>query len=621
MLAPFLIGLVLMTALGVFSVNVLSSVRAFVGGESLWSKGQKDAQTHLEHYAITQRPEDYQLFQAALSVPLGDRIARTELERPRPNRELIRRGFLQGGNHPDDIEGMIDLYLRFRDVPTFAEAIRIWTEADDAIEELRALGEQIRFRVQAGQGGSADMQALLDQLPPLNKRLAVLGRDFSATLGVSSRDSRFVVLAATLLLAALLGGTGLWVLVLLMRRQHRAEQALRASNERWSLAANAASIGVFDWDVSRDRVRLDAHAARLMGFGDGDMDLPATQLTGGTVMPEDAPALQRALHEALDRRKPVVMRYRIVHADAGLRHIELNGHVTEEHRQRRMVGILRDVSDDFLAEKLQRDKETAERANREKGAFLSRVSHELRTPLNAVLGFTQLLQLDTTSPLSPVQSDRVQHVIDSSRQLLDLINDMLDVTTIDEGSLSLTARDVDLLPLLHTSRRQMESLAQAHGVRIRFEGPEGLVPVHADPRRLQQVFVHLLSNAVKYNRPKGEVLVECRRENGHARVSVVDTGPGLTAEQLTQLFQPFNRLGAEYSRVAGSGLGLVITQQLVKMMGGTLDVSSEVGRGSRFVMTLPLLPGAEPDPGQPVEADLAIPMQATLTSSVAPATE
>ena len=594
---PFLAGLVLMTLLEVSSVNLMSSVRAFVIGESLWSKEAKSAVIYLERYAHSRRSEDYRRFMTALAVPLGDRLARIELERAEPDLSLVRQGLLQGGNHPDDVDGMIGLYKRFRHLPDFAAAVDIWAEADVAIDELRVLGERIRLEVESGEPVRAQEQALLVRLELLNDRLTAYGKAFSARLGDISRDVRRWGMVATLAMALFLVAAGGWAIHCLMRWQQRAELVLRAVNERWSLAASAASIGVFDWDVALDRMSLDGRAAALYGLRAEDMEVESSQLTRGVVHAEDVPMLRQALREAIDRRQPLQVRYRVVHPPARLRHIELTALVSDRERRLRMVGILRDVSEDFVAQQLRLDKEAAERANRAKGAFLSRVSHELRTPLNAVLGFSQLLQLDHPHRLSALQAERVQHIVDSSHRLLELINDMLDLSTLDAGGLGVPARDVDLPLLLDGCLRQMQPLARSHQVQLLWQAPAtAAMYVRADPGRLQQVFVNLLSNAIKYNRPGGTARLSCSVEGEWAVVVVSDTGLGMDGAQLAQLFQPFNRLGAEYTKVPGSGLGLVITRQLLKLMGGGLEVSSETGVGSRFEVSLPLPRTVRPQP-------------------------
>ena len=163
-IGPFLIAVALLSALGVGSAHILSAVRAYVGGESLWSKGQKDAVYHLAAYTESQRAADYQRFVDAVSIPLGDRQARTELERPDPDLSVARRGFAQGGNHPDDVDAMIWLFRNFRSVPFMADAIAIWTEADLDIAQLNELAAQLHRLVLDGETGSRQARALLARL-------------------------------------------------------------------------------------------------------------------------------------------------------------------------------------------------------------------------------------------------------------------------------------------------------------------------------------------------------------------------------------------------------------------------------------------------------------------------
>ena len=190
-IGPFLVAVVLLAALGMASADILSAVRAYVGGESLWSKGEKDAVYHLANYIQTRRTLDYQRFAEAIAIPLGDREARLELERPDPDLAIARRGFAQGGNHADDIDAMIRLFRNFRRVPFMADAIAIWTEADGQIAELNELAEQVRQQIEAGGPMSAQLLELQSRLAPLNERLTQLGQRFSATMGAASPPCQY----------------------------------------------------------------------------------------------------------------------------------------------------------------------------------------------------------------------------------------------------------------------------------------------------------------------------------------------------------------------------------------------------------------------------------------------
>ena len=206
-IGPFLIAVALMAMLSIASTEIMSAVRAYVGGESLYSKGQKDAAYHLAKYAASRNPDDIRRFREALSIPLGDQKARTELERAKPDLAVVRQGFVEGGNHADDIASMIWLFQNFRQVSFMADAIDIWAEADRQILVLEALANQIEQRVVASRAGPAQTAASLAQLTLLNDLLTSIEQRFSARLGEASRIANFLVLVATVLLGLGLAAT------------------------------------------------------------------------------------------------------------------------------------------------------------------------------------------------------------------------------------------------------------------------------------------------------------------------------------------------------------------------------------------------------------------------------
>jgi signal transduction histidine kinase/CheY-like chemotaxis protein len=235
----------------------------------------------------------------------------------------------------------------------------------------------------------------------------------------------------------------------------------------------------------------------------------------------------------------------------------------------------------------------AQRANAAKTEFLSRMSHELRTPLNAVLGFAQLLRLDALNRLTPKQAEWAQHIENAGSHLLAMINDVLDLSRIESGSMPLSLDTVSVASVVEEAQALVSALVAEGDVRLRIDGATDADGrrhhVRADHLRLRQVLVNLLANAVKYNRRGGAVSVSWHGSaNGaQVRLEVSDTGRGMSAEQLAHLFEPFNRLGADRTAIEGTGIGLVISQRLVHSMGGDLEVSSEPGVGSCFRVILP----------------------------------
>jgi PAS domain S-box-containing protein len=235
---------------------------------------------------------------------------------------------------------------------------------------------------------------------------------------------------------------------------------------------------------------------------------------------------------------------------------------------------------------LENAKLNAEKANRAKSDFLSGMSHELRSPLNAILGFAQLVESATPPPTS-FQKESIDQILQAGWHLLKLINEILDLAVVESGKVFLSLEPVPLEEILYECQAMMESQADQHGVRLAFPAFETPRFVWADQTRLKQIIINLLSNAIKYNKSNGSVVVEVTdRERDRIRISFRDTGEGLEPDKLSQLFQPFNRLGQDAKGVAGTGIGLVVTKQLTELMEGSLGVESAIGIGSVFWVEL-----------------------------------
>ena len=262
-------------------------------------------------------------------------------------------------------------------------------------------------------------------------------------------------------------------------------------------------------------------------------------------------------------------------------------------RDRKLQGVValaRDVTERKSFEhalqesniELESSKSTAEKANLAKSDFLSSMSHELRSPLNAILGFAQLLQ-SASPPPTDSQTKSIDQILKAGWHLLKLINEILDLSRIESGQMSLSKELVSLSDIMVECQAMMEPQAQQRGIRMTFPRFDIPLYVNADMTRLKQIVINLLTNAIKYNKEKGTVVVDCAMNApDRIRISVRDTGAGLPPEKLAQLFQPFNRLGQEASSVTGTGIGLVVTKRLAEQMDGVLGVESTVGVGSVF---------------------------------------
>ena len=240
-----------------------------------------------------------------------------------------------------------------------------------------------------------------------------------------------------------------------------------------------------------------------------------------------------------------------------------------------------------IQKELEAAKDAAENANNAKSQFLSSMSHELRTPLNAILGFSQLIEMNTKEEHTKSNS---QEVIDGGKHLLNLINEVLDLSKIESGTIEVSIKSHDFSKIFNETISLIKPIAEKYAMQICSNAsPSSDININVDDTRFKQVLINILSNAIKYNSENGTVTIDCSQDDEKMlSLSVTDTGKGLTAEQQKLMFLPFDRAGKENSNIEGTGLGLAISKNLIEKMGGKITVESEVGKGSCFVVQVPL---------------------------------
>ena len=384
--------------------------------------------------------------------------------------------------------------------------------------------------------------------------------------------------------------------------QKEVEDRLDQLGEHWSLASAATGLGTLTFDTAQQLIHLDDAAAQQHA-----VRMPANGMTLDEWV---------ALFVEEDRLKVHALMSSGVHPDqtesltlrlpgppaAPLRLLELALRATGDGR--RFIGACRDVTQERSLEEMRRKKLAAEKANKSKSEFMSHVSHELRTPLNGILGFAQLMAMDSACPLPPEQGKRLEVLAYSARRLLTLIDTLLEISKIERGKRTLRPRAVNVSAILGSCVAQVRPMADARGVTIAVElDPDDRSAVRADSGALEQVLINLLTNAVKYNRPQGKVRIRFLADES-GNIIVDDTGRGMSESELGRLFEPFNRLSAAKTKVPGHGLGLVISRQLVEAMHGELLVTSKPGIGSRFAIRLPLAADAAADIATTAPLDL-----------------
>ena len=373
------------------------------------------------------------------------------------------------------------------------------------------------------------------------------------------------------------------------RALRAAEQTARALLERMRMTTGAVGIGLWEVDLATGAVAWDDQMCKLYGRARDELGDLAQQWRQ-FVHPDDRERVQRESLRALETGQPLDFEARIVLPDGAVRHLAHRAQIERDAQGRRVrqLGVAWDVTERRTAEAALLAKETAERASQAKSEFLSRMSHELRTPLNAIIGFTQVLELDRAHPLVPAQRDRVDRIQQAGWHLLNLINEILDLSRIEAGALQLSMTIVPLAEVVEECIALVNADAQRRSLAI-GQTQTARAPSHvwADRTRLKQVLLNLLSNAVKYNREGGRIDIDVDADaEGRALITVRDTGPGLAPAQIERLFQPFNRLGMESGPIEGTGIGLTIALRLVEQMGGALTVTSQPGVGSAFHVAL-----------------------------------
>lgn len=587
LLAPSLAVVCLVALLAVTSVNVLAAVRAYVSGESLWSKARHEAFLHLLDYAQSREPIHFARYEEALAVPLGDRQARQEMERPDPDMARIRAGFIQGGVHPDDIDGMVSLFRRLGDQPMFRDALNAWVEGDALIDRMRESARQLRLQVERGDAPGA-LTPALRQLRDINDQLTFMEKQFSASLATASRLTESLLVGSILLSAVLLSLLSVAVMRRSLSRQTAHQRALAEANDRWALAAAASEVGLFEVDIARDLIHMDGRASALYGMGDQGVTMPRPQVRD-MIDEQDRDHLRQGMNDSLNHGAVLKKRHLTHGADGVARLLETTGRMDHSSAAAgsRLVGVVRDVTAEQAQSDLAAQRDAARQVAESQRMFLSRLSHELRTPLNAILGFAQLLHLDTSRTLTDSQTQQVQWILSAGQQLLALVEDVLDLTKVEAGEVRMNLQAVEIGPMLEGSLALLDGVATRYQVTFIDRLSDKPLRARADPQRLQQVFMNLLSNGCKYNRPGGQVTIDGRLEGDEVVIDIVDNGIGMTPEDAGQLFQPFKRVVSSAHYIEGTGLGLYIVKLLVERMRGEVTVDTREGIGSCFTLRLP----------------------------------
>jgi len=368
---------------------------------------------------------------------------------------------------------------------------------------------------------------------------------------------------------------------------------VRQSEERLQLALEASTSGAWDWNIKTGEVIFSPQWFESLGYKENEL-APHVDSWKKLVHPDDLLKTMETLEIHFREGTEVYqVENRLLKKDGSWRWNLDVGKVVKrdaEGKPLRMVGVDRDITKNKQAEKeLVQAKDVAEKASRAKSEFLTCMSHEFQTPMNAILGFSQLLIMDQENPLESLQKSNVQHILKAGQHLLALINDILDLSKIESGHISISIEEIHLNVVISEVRELTQPLLDEKKLDFEFvplENPG--MTILADRVRLKQVLLNLMSNAIKYTRPGGNVSVACKKLDGHKiEISVEDTGRGILPENLDKIFTPFYRISHEIDSIEGAGIGLTLSRKLARLMNGSLEAQSELGKGSCFSIILP----------------------------------
>jgi two-component system cell cycle sensor histidine kinase PleC len=373
-------------------------------------------------------------------------------------------------------------------------------------------------------------------------------------------------------------------------KQHEIE--LHRREEQLSQAQKIGRMGHWYWEAGQAALEWSDQIYAIFGV-EKEKFKPTVDSVSSMMLKRDLGRIFRVFQRALIRKKDYELEFSIRRPTGGIRYVRCEGRCKVDAKTGETValfGIMQDITERTLYEKqLKEAKESAESAYASKTRFLANMSHELRTPLNAIIGFSEMIQRQLLGPMGNARYlDYIGGIRQSGEHLLDLINDILDMSKIEVGKYELYVEELNIGKIIRLAIHMVEGRAHESQIRLVADDIPDDVQIMADRRALMQILLNLMSNAVKFTKPGGTVDVRCFRELGGVAIVVADTGIGIPKEKLSLVTLPFEQVSSEFTRNhEGSGLGLAITKDLIELHGGTLDIDSEVGVGTIVTVLLP----------------------------------
>ena len=557
-------------------IDSLSGLRAYVEGEGLWSKAQKQAIHNLVRYASSHSEQDFRSYEQALQTPLGDKKARLELEKPSPDLKIVYEGFIQGRNSPEDVKGMAVLFRRFHKQKYMADAIAIWAEGDSLIEQLQRYGDQLHREITSGSLDPRRITEIMHQVDLVNDQLTPLEDRFSYSLGSGARWAAGLFSTATVwasLASAILGS----LFTFLMLRH------IRQTEERYKHFVDTANDAILVWDAETGEI-LEANKRSGILLG-----RPVREIIGkrerDIFQATDQIAYRSMLNETLTGTDIEAKELQLRQPDGSSITVEVNTSLTELDGRRIIQGIFRDITTRKRLEEEVRQVQKMEVVGRLSGG----IAHDFNNLLMVILTHVTKLRGKLPRPQLFDYADTIQMAAEKAATLTKqlLAFGRKQVLQLEVVNLNELIRQA--LPILET--------IPSTGVRLKVSLAPRPIPVKVDPGKIEQVVMNLAVNAYDVMLEGGVLTIRTSRVDRtkiagkhapfqcYGLIEVIDTGCGMDAETRSHIFEPFFTTKQPGK---GTGLGLSTVYGIVKQSGGSIEVESQPGKGSTFRVYLPI---------------------------------
>ena len=539
-------------------MDVLTSMRAYVGGEGLWSKAQKDAVHYLLRYGRTHDSGDYQRYLDAIRIPLSDHEARIGMIQPEVDRDKAGRAFVGGANHPDDVQGMINLFRRYHSNEHIARAIAAWNGADVYLEDLKRLGDRLHDEITGPHPAPAHVEELLAELDRLNEKFPPLENDFSRSLGDAARYARSVFFAVLLSGTALALILGLFVSWRLLQHAHQADQ-------RYRHLFDTASDVIVIADQKTGLI-LDANAklAELTG-------IPLEALVGtrqSDLFGREIPVIAGV--SDLDTGDLVIR-----HVNGASIPVEVRVNVGRFGNSDVSYSIVRDMRERRRAEEQLKEAARMESVGRLAGG----VAHDFNNLLTVINGYAQSLKRSVTGEAL----EKVDQIHAAAARAASLVRQLLAFSRKQP----LESRTLNLNNLISNMQDMIRGILNEH-ISLYLELASDLGAVDADPHQVEQIILNLAANSRDAMPSGGRIVIRTWNEESEkgrfVGFSMADTGTGMDEATLSRVFEPFFTTKPHGK---GTGLGLSTVYGTVRQSRGYIDVESQIGAGARFRILLP----------------------------------